>query len=964
MGGIMKYDLDNLGDANFEHMVQALLLRKFGIRGRVYGQGKDGGRELTYEGAVEIDPLKGDNKAWNGHILVQAKFCNDRLGTSKDQTWFLRQLKAEMDAWLNPKSERRRKNVKIPNYFLFATNVMLSPASGGGLDQFDALMKGYSETLSIRGWHVLHREEIERMLDGEMDVRRRFSALIAPGDALHSATDVVGTSVDFRVALQTHAKKLLRDERIIRLSEQGVSTADKLYLEQVGIDLSSTVPTDGANRKTVSTLKHILAHGDAILTPSGGTSRMGPPHVLLVGGPGQGKTTLSQMLGQFYRVALFDEAQESTMPRAVADVLDATRGTMEALGIDVPKNRRWPLRIDLAEYGDAISGGEELSILRWITRLLAKRSDSTISHAATTAWLKNWPWLLVLDGLDEVAHPDVREAVRSAVEDLLVEAGDLDADLLVVLTTRPQGFESLFSQEEFLEMRLAELDQVDALHYADKVAAFRNHDDDQLREASLSRLAAAFDQPTTARLMSTPLQVTIMLLLFESETRVPSNRYDLFSKYYMTVLSREAGKPGHVAALIDAHRGDVLHVHQVVGLRLQFQSESSSNAESILSRSEFSTIIENRLLSEGYDLAKTEALTERLTTAALDRLVLLVPRGEGLGFEVRSLQEFMAASSITSGADTEVLDKLRTIAISTHWRNTFLLAIGRIFTDREHLRGSAVAVLREIDATDAGDGALSVGPDLALACIDEGVADRAPMFGRLLLQHALESLRFPPRLGQLHSTARVLAAMSTDRSNRDQIVDALKAADDGSIQTRASALVAMTYVQQLKLLGNPLWIFVRDALPLWKRRLIQEEADLVEAWCQSGGVASYWSDATPVEQTDDREVGVGDLLFPDVNEFRAAGGLGRIPAVVTDLNQTTVRLLYPDFAFAMPPTEPPRSAVLAEVLAEPAGINAWSRAVRQLRSGQWPVAAHAYGLAREVRMRRGVGEIFESRSPS
>lgn len=956
----MKYDLDNLGDANFEHLVQALLLRKFGIRGRVYGQGKDGGRELTYDGAVELNDLQGDSKAWNGHVLVQAKFCNDRLGTTRDQAWFLKQLKSEMEAWLNPKSERRRKNVKIPEYFLFASNVMLSPASGGGLDQFDLLMKDYSDKLPIRGWHVLHREEIERMLDGEMDVRKRYSALIAPADALNSAPSVVGTPVDFGITLQTHAKKLLRDERIIRLSEQGVSTADKLYLEQVGIDLSSAIHNDGSKAQTVATLKHILRHGDAILTPSGGTSRTGPPHVLLVGGPGQGKTTLSQMLTQFYRVALFEKADESAMPRAMVDVLAATRGTMQDLGIDVPKNRRWPLRIDLAEYGDAISGGEELSLLRWITKMIAKRSDSTVSHAATTTWLQSWPWLLVLDGLDEVAHPTVREDVRSAVEDLLVEAGDLGADLLVVMTTRPQGFESLFSQEEFLEMRLAALDRQDALNYAEKVAAIRNHDDDELREASLARLAAAFDQPTTARLMSTPLQVTIMLLLFESETRVPSNRYDLFSKYYETVLSREAGKPGHIAALIDAHRSDVSNIHQVIGLRLQSQSESISNAESILSRDELAEIINERLLLEGHDAVKAATLTERLTTAALERLVLLVPRGEGLGFEVRSLQEFMAASAITSGADPDVLANLRVIAVATHWRNTFLLAVGRIFAEREHLRGPAVAVLREIDATDEGEGALSVGPDIALACLDEGVADRAPMYGRLLLQHALETFRFPPRLGNLHSTARVLTNMSTDRASRDLIVEALKAADEGSVSTRASALVAMTYVQQLRILGNPLWIFVRDSLPMWKKRLYQDEIDVVEAWCQSGGVASYWSEATPVGQTDDREMGVGTLLFLDVSEFRTApGGLGRIPAVVTDLNETKVRLLYPDFNFVMPPTEPPRSPVLPEVLAEPAGIHAWSNAIRQLRPGHWAVAAHAYGLAREVRMRRGVGEDFK-----
>jgi hypothetical protein len=63
--------------------------------------------------------------------------------------------------------------------------------------------------------------------------------------------------------------------------------------------------------------------------------------------------------------------------------------------------------------------------------------------------------------------------------------------------------------------------------------------------------------------------------------------------------------------------------------------------------------------------------------------VLLVPvLHDDIGFEVRSLREFMAARSLTSGPDDRVRERLSVLAPSAHWRNTWLFAAGRLPADQ------------------------------------------------------------------------------------------------------------------------------------------------------------------------------------------------------------------------------------------------------------------------------------------
>jgi hypothetical protein len=111
-----------------------------------------------------------------------------------------------------------------------------------------------------------------------------------------------------------------------------------------------------------------------------------------------------------------------------------------------------------------------------------------------------------------------------------------------------------------------------------------------------------------------------------------------------------------VGLLLDQHRNDVTLLHERVGLLLQLRAEHSGDAEALLPNQELHGLTLQRLLDEGHAEADAERLAKELVNAATKRLVLLVPlTADAVGFEIRSLQEFMAARALVAGDSATVL---------------------------------------------------------------------------------------------------------------------------------------------------------------------------------------------------------------------------------------------------------------------------------------------------------------------
>jgi hypothetical protein len=394
-----------------------------------------------------------------------------------------------------------------------------------------------------------------------------------------------------------------------------------------------------------------------------------------------------------------------------------------------------------------------------------------------TSWQTEWPWFVVLDGLDEVTEPSVRATVIERVLSFVNEAEGDDCDVFVILTTRPVGYTENISPAQFRTLSLADLTAAEAVRYGTAVTSLRLRDDEERRLAVIKRLKDAAESDSFRHLLRTPLQVLILTIIIDSSSgNLAPDRFSLFWGYYSTVFTRELNKRTSLRGLLRDHGPQITKLHERVGYELQRRSEDGDRSYAALSEPELRRIIRNILTDAGHrsGTPSGEDLLERIFTSATRRLVLIAPRGQhGFGFDVRPLQELSAARHITNGEFEEVAERLRVIAASPHWRNTWIFAAGRIFAqDQDHLLPRIVELVETVDASAPRrlGRVVPVGPRLALELLDDGMARSWPVHSGRLLDRGLAVLH-EPQPPDLPAITRVL----------------LRYADTGQQQHRAVA---------------------------------------------------------------------------------------------------------------------------------------------------------------------------------
>ena len=213
------YNLEGLSPRSFEHMVQALACKVIGPGIVVFGDGPDGGREATFTGRLSNFPSDAD--CWDGYLVVQAKFCQrPKVKPNENTQWAVEQLKKELDAFTKRKTKRRR-----PQYYIFATNVILSPVQDtGGKDSVAALFDQYKKKVGLKNYRIWDYDQICRYLDGDESVRHLYEAWITPGDVLAKFISRLDkASPDFGKVMVTFLQKEILDDHFSKLEQAGYS---------------------------------------------------------------------------------------------------------------------------------------------------------------------------------------------------------------------------------------------------------------------------------------------------------------------------------------------------------------------------------------------------------------------------------------------------------------------------------------------------------------------------------------------------------------------------------------------------------------------------------------------------------------------------------------------------------------------------------------------------------------------
>lgn len=766
------YNLSGLSTRSFEQLIQALSIKLFGPGVVVFGDGPDGGREATIEGPMNYAP-KGER--WSGYLVVQAKFRQRTEGTAKDVAWALDQLASELK-----KFATRTRKLRKPEYYLFATNVILTPThKSGGKDRAYATIRKYRKRFPLKDFDIWDYDKLRVYLDDSEEIRHAYAAWITPGDVLAEVMSWLRPQQpDFEKVLANFLQKEMLADQYANLEQAGHSLQDRIPLATVFVDLPasneraneppeedrkplngfvSEVLSQAGNRfdsETLSTLTSRESRAKDLPSPGGGK-------FVLIGGPGQGKTTICQFMCQLFRAAILRKKQQRTLADDIKACLKEIDQQCASEDICLPAVRRFPIRIALSEFAKALASTDPDSpktLLGFISGRIKRRTDQSISKSDLHRLFETFPWLLILDGLDEVPASSNRSDVLNAIRDFWVDVAESNADVLVIATTRPQGYSEDFSPSQFEHKWLVPLSPKRALHYSDRLVRVRYRLEQDRQHKVLERLRRACQQAATARLMRSPLQVTIMAALVDRVGQPPQERWSLFRQYYDVIYEREMERDILPAKILREYKPDVDSIHARVGLMLQVESERAGMTDARLSLDRFADIVEDRLTEEGHQGRPLEDLRRQIMEAAAARLVFLVGVEEGkVGFEIRSLQEFMAAEGLTQGADDELRARLRAIAPVANWRNVFLFGAGKCFAERQHLRDTIHTICVEInDDPDPSLKAARMGSQLALDLLEDGPARRQPRYAHCLLRLAMRLLDLPAddyssRLAALYS---------------------------------------------------------------------------------------------------------------------------------------------------------------------------------------------------------------------
>lgn len=760
----MDYDLVRMGSTTFEQMAVALCGAELGPGGESFGRGKDGGREWTYTGHLPLPYDTGPETNWTGYTVAQAK--HKSLGGIDEVTWLLNQIQQEVKDWVDEDSKRGRR----PENLLIITNVNLSSVpTQGGKDRVSAKMRQHAETLKLKGWQVWSSTDISRLLDNHPGIRQTYLGVTTVGDLLTTLNEIYTTQkIDDFAALQNFVAKELGTQMNVRLTRAGDGPETE-KISDIGVDLPSqkvvgNLPEDGTNPIG----KVLIQAGNRVLKGSSTDNSS-----VIIGGPGQGKSTITQMICQAYRVAILKNSVDR-QSKQTRQLIGALEDHFKTIGLELPVMHRWPIYIRLNQYSQELAGSKDVSILRYIAQIVTERTSTTITPQQLNSWLSKWPWVVVLDGLDEVPDASTRENLLEKIADFTTDVAQAGADVYILATTREQGYERDLTMLEPTEHKLASLDKDQALAYAARLVTARYPGDEDSAREVLKRLTRSAEDAATAALLNTPLQVSIMASLLRDQVKAPTTRHELFESYYDTVLRRESNKEGRLGEQMSTLSSEITAIHNSVGARLHSDAERAGNADIHISKSEL-TAIATTYLHEEQTYPRDEAvrLALSITSLTTDRLVLLVEAGaDRWGYELRSFQEFTASRYLLAASDEVVVKRLERLAPSSHWRNVWLFAAAKIIKERSWLRPQVMGIISSLDEKDVVNQLTMPGARLAVDMLLYGVAANVPEIRRRLLNEAMRLLgRYGVQLGLI---AALNEATQSDPVSINAVKDVLR----------------------------------------------------------------------------------------------------------------------------------------------------------------------------------------------
>ena len=697
----MQYDFNQLGDPKrFQRLVNAILTARFGEDARLTPLGgTDGGSDgetapdnpnmvFNYEHAPahSDDPLVEPPRP--GRYLFQVKYHrtgDQRL--SDTRTSVVAEFRTALRDLVLQRPDRQGVD-----FFFLVTNVTSSADAIRKTDKARATLLKKRDHLYADIWWG---ERLMTALDWSPNLWPAFSELfpgaVPPLLFRTSTSDADGLAQTFRIAIaQQHRRDSTVKFRQIELEQR---------LLDLFVDLDVELPSDNdlLSRRAIAraryspgpgllNVRHLAPDPHFAEIPDSAIGfllddSVAQPRILLEGGPGQGKSTITQMIAQIYR--------------------EKVLGTDESSERDPSWHQRCrlrlPIHLEFRDFAHWLSANDGGSLDQFISHSVGLAAGgASVSVQELHSFIQRSSIILLLDGLDEIANDVLRDQVLDSTMDALqrFETG-LRADCRVVITTRPPAVMGRRAKlEGFIRVVLTPMSGYRIDDYLSRWLAAQIADA-QERERIETSFQNRRHDPHVEALARNPMQLSVLLqFIYLKGDAFPDKRAELYRDYFQIVIDRDVEKSPELRQDREILEG----LHSFLGFRLHGATEIARGSRS-LSRNEIITLAGRWLSEEGH----SRDLASRYFALGEERFGLIVAlSGEGhettYGFEVQPIQEYFAAAYISDQLPSGNAHQVFQLLIHrSYWREVALFLAGlRRHNERADLVARAKAADRGV----------------------------------------------------------------------------------------------------------------------------------------------------------------------------------------------------------------------------------------------------------------------------
>jgi hypothetical protein len=634
----MDYLYENLGDERFQEFCSALIAKEFSnMQAFPIGQ-PDGGRDsLVY---FMNSPKK-------EFVVFQVKFVKNPKSHNDPHKWLTDIIRDEIDKIkkLIPKGAKE--------YYLLTNVDGTAHLESGSKDKVNKILEENIPIPAQCWW----RDDISRRFEKDPMFKWSFPEVINGQDILNSLIfQSINENKENREAV---IKAYLTDQYKIdnEVKFKQIDLQNKL------IDLYTDVPLHIKNfNRRDKNLKRLFEsinfsiRRNVLLEDELAFSRFereesilaaefllnsqvqdGIERILLEGGPGQGKSTISQYICQVHRSKLLNKTEDlNLLPENIlgCPVRIPFKIDLRHIASWVERKNPYNSRLDDDFFNSHWKKSLESFLLGHITY------HSQIDHFESSdliAITKNSFVLFVFDGFDEIADVKTRQDVIQFIDEGIGRIKSNSKSIQVLITSRPAAFSNAggFPIETYPHFELTDITEPCINEYVEKWIKSNRMDSRDGNE--IKRLVKEKLQISHLReLAKSPMQLAIFLSLLKTNGEsLPNKRTALYDSYITLFFNREAEKNQQIRDKRDL----IIDIHKYLAWVLHSEAELYKNNGSI-ALDQLIEKLKDYLKKEGHETD----VAEELFHVVEERVCALVSRVQGTyEFEVQPLREYFCA---------------------------------------------------------------------------------------------------------------------------------------------------------------------------------------------------------------------------------------------------------------------------------------------------------------------------------